>query len=204
MAKDGESTEQVGPRRQGCSCGWCVWMPFFILVFHAHIAAAQNSGIKLVLDGYHPYILDAPAGDRGALGLGFDRDIDGHLGWGLELKYGWSGRDEGSLFEAIYHASYFTPDNGTTAFYVGSFLGIQRLSGTVSRSSSNWNVDEETGYSRTQFPVGLRLGVRGPLDGNFAELFGQFGYVLGNGTLAGDMRTNPLCISIGFCYGTGW
>ncbi len=203
MTENGAYIERVDPRYPCGSGGWYTWMSFFILVIHGHIAAAQASGIKLVLDGYHPYILDAPAGDQGALGLGFDRDIDGHLGWGLDLKYGWSGRDEGSLFEVIYHASYFTPDNGTTAFYVGSFLGLQHMGGTV-YSSSNWNVDEETAYSRTQFPVGLRLGVRGALDGNFAELFGQLGYAVGNGTLAGDMRTNPLSISLGFCYGTGW
>ena len=155
---------------------------------------AQGSGVKILGDLYHPYIKDGPRGDQGALGLGFDRDLNHRLGWGLDLKYGWAGNGEGEMIAAIYHSKFCFSDNAAPAFYLGSFLGWQRIR----------HVDHGEAYARTQFPIGVRAGVRGSLDGGFGELFTQFGYAIGNGTLSEDVRTNPLSISIGLCYGTGW
>ena len=163
---------------------------------------SQASGINLTLQYAHA-IVD---GDKGIVpsatfGLGFQRDFQKRLGMGLDLNY--AARDASNVraIEMIYSAKYFAADNDGTACYIGSFIGVQSFSGTGSSSSGD--------IAHLQFPIGLRAGVRGGLEGYFGEVFTHVGYAIGNGTLqtnsAGNLSSEPLYFGLGFSFlGFGW
>jgi hypothetical protein len=167
---------------------------------------AQATGINFTLQYAHAIV----EGDRGivpsaTIGLGFHRDFQRRIGMGVEVNYAKREGSDLKAFEAIYSARYFTGDNDGTSFYLGSFLGVQRISGQGERTSTA----EVQNVSRVQFPVGLRIGLRGGLDGYFGELFTHVGYALGNGTLlttsSGTMDSAPLYLGLGISFlGFGW
>jgi hypothetical protein len=169
---------------------------------------SQASGFNLTLQYAHA-IVD---GDKGlvpsaTLGIGFQHDLQQRLGMGVDLNY--AGRDGGdvSAFEFIYSAKYFLSDNDATACYIGSFIGVQSFSGTDAYSAGGSSASSD--ISRLQFPVGLRAGVRGGLDGYFGELFTHVGYAIGNGELvstsSGKLNSEALYFGLGFSFlGFGW
>ncbi len=125
---------------------------------------------------------------------------------GVDLNY--VGRDQGnvSAYELIYSAKYFTADNDATACYIGSFIGVQSISGTSLHTSG---ISASGDFSRVQVPIGLRVGVRGGLDGYFGEIFTHVGYAIGNGELvstsSGKVNSAPLFFGVGFSFlGFGW
>jgi hypothetical protein len=106
----------------------------------------------------------------------------------------WKPEDYG---EFIYSARYFTTNNKSSAFYVGSFLGYQKIEGAESK----------------QFPIGVGLGYRGGLRGYFGEIYGRLGYSIGGGQTVsadhgegyGKSETSSLYLSIGVAFlGFGW
>jgi hypothetical protein len=63
--------------------------------------------------------------------------------------------------------------------------------------------------SHVQFPVGLRAGVRGGLQGYFAEVFTHVGYAIGSGELvsagSSSLNSRSLYFGLGFSFlGFGW
>lgn len=179
----------------------------FLFASAGYHCFSQASGINLTLQYAHA-IVD---GDKGIVpsatfGLAFQRDFQKRLGMGVDVNY--AGRDAGdvSAFELIYSAKFFTADNDGTACYVGSFIGVQRISGSgVSTGAASSSAD----FSRVQVPIGLRAGVRGGLQGYFGEIFTHVGYAIGNGELlstpSGKLNSEPLYFGVGFSFlGFGW
>ncbi len=174
---------------------------------------AQATGLNLTFQYAHGLLAD----DKGfvpstTVGLGYQRDFQRRIGMGVDVNYAMHQGDAFQAFEVIYSAKYFTSDNDATAFYLGSFLGFQKLSGdgrTYTGTVNGSSQYEDVRISRTQIPVGLRMGVRGGLQGYFAELFFQAGYNLGNGELysskEGAVSSKPLFMGLGFSFlGFGW
>lgn len=176
---------------------------FCLILAFGHQGFSQASGINLTLQYAHAIV----AGDKGIVpsatfGLGFQRDFQRRLGMGVDLNY--AARDASSVraIEVIYSAKYFTADNDGTACYIGSFIGVQSFSGTGGSSSSG-------DIAHLQFPIGLRAGVRGGLEGYFGEVFTHVGYAIGNGTLSatpsGPLKSEALYFGLGFSFlGFGW
>lgn len=177
-------------------------------------ALAQANGLKLSVDYAHRLLsYDGPGGSRfftgaTAIGLGYERDLTQRIGFGVELRY--VGGEDGKGYEALYNARYFTSDNGYTAFYLGTFLGVQRAHGTYSTRTITTGgivMYDEKSYAHLQMPVGLRMGVRGGLEGFFAEAFFQVGYAIGAGGEeypGSSYSYDPLFVGLGFSIGAGW
>ncbi len=118
-----------------------------------------------------------------------------------------------SSYDAIYSAKYFLWDNNDqTSFYIGSFFGLQRVKATVEALShtgpGQYSVPRSD-HTRVQFPLGIRAGVKGGLDGFFGELFAQLGYAIGNGDLYTSegvkAATSPVYFTVGVSFlGGGW
>lgn len=172
-----------------------------------HTGFSQATGINLTLQYAHA-IVD---GDKGVVpsatfGLGFQHDFQKRLGMGVDVNYAVRDVGDVSAFELIYSAKFFTADNDGTACYVGSFIGVQRISGPdVSTGAASSSAD----FSRVQVPIGLRAGVRGGLEGYFGEIFTHVGYAIGNGelvtTASGKLNSEALYFGVGFSFlGFGW
>lgn len=167
---------------------------------------AQATGLNVTLHYLQP-LTNSPENKFSStiVGLGIQHDFARRIGMGLDVNYGASASDPVSALEVVYSAKFFASDNDATSLYIGSLIGVQRLSGTNDFSSAG----EE--FSHIQIPVGIRAGLRGGLQGYFGELFAQAGYAIGNGELyqnnAGtvSISSSPLYFSVGFSFlGFGW
>ena len=164
-------------------------------------AQGQASGFNLLLDYRKPDVSDGEGSSmNAAFGLSFQHDFRDRLGMGITFLYN---PDDATGMELQYDSKYFTSSNDVTAFYVGSFLGVQRIDGSVYTGRSYDDV------SRIHVPIGLQLGVRGGLAGYFAELRFKLGYRIGHGPLGegpyADLASEPLYLGLSFSYlGIGW
>jgi hypothetical protein len=116
----------------------------------------------------------------------------------------------------LLRSSYFFSDD--RGFYVSSSFGVRKVSAEVIPSTYDptgfnqlpaWVVRETA--ETTLFPIGLRFGVRGELDGWYGDLFVGVGYMLGERNLfkapyleAKDREIAGLSIQAGYALGIGW
>ena len=167
-----------------------------------HEVRAQANGINLLFEYRKAEIKQDGASKLGfAYGLSFQHDFKDRVGMGVTASLV---GEESRSFELLYDSKFFTSDNDDqTAFYVGSFIGFQKLKTSV------YTGKEYEDVSRTQIPVGLQIGVRGGLPGYFGELKLKVGYCLASGSLGGvgnaEVSTEPLYLGLGIAYlGFGW
>lgn len=164
---------------------------------------AQATGLNFGMDGR----TGSGSDDSGrqfnlAYFLSVQHDFSERVGMGITGAYLSEGLPG---FEVIYDAKYFTSNNERTSFFLGSFLGFQRLSTDVYNSATRLTED----VGRTQLPIGLQIGLRGGLPGFFGELHVKAGYNIGNGEFGDGLpnapSTTPLYLSLGLSYlGFGW
>lgn len=152
----------------------------------------------------------------------FTSDIDNYEDEQLEYD-GWTASwgDERKAWTVMYRTSYFFSGASGGSAYVGSFIGVRGLSRELTihdqyEVSGGWLTDGPfaSRYSGDAmvFPIGMRLGFRGPLDGSYYDIYGGIGYQLGGGDnlfvqpelAAGDFTTKTLTWHIGLAYGVGW
>ena len=179
----------------------------------ANLSVGQSSGFNFTIAYAHALVKQdkITAAPSSTFGLAYQQDLDRRFGAAFDFFYG---NDEYGIkaYEGIYSAKFFTSDNDATAFYLGTFLGVQYLKASIQEGISN--PSGGTTYrtlesSKVQLPIGLRMGVRGGLDGYFAELFAQVGYAIGNGKLyttnGETVASSPLYFGVGFSFlGFGW
>lgn len=127
------------------------------------------------------------------VGLGFDSDINDRLSWGVQGRTSIESVN-GRSWVASYHSAYHFSDTRYSSLYLGSNVGIRRVN---------------LGPGATMVPVGVRLGLRGALEGFHADLYAGVGYNIGSGrSLTADdrpvmhLRTMTYCIGVDL--GLGW
>lgn len=159
-------------------------------------ATAQATGVNFtIMYGHSLYSHQPGFSPNTTYGFGVQHDLSDRLGFGVDVNYVSTGYSSTDAWEFMYHAKYFASDNDATAFYIGSFIGVQNASGD---------------YPFVTLPIGLRTGVRGGLEGYYAELFLQAGYSIGSGELVrypegGVLESKPLFFGIGVSFlGFGW
>jgi hypothetical protein len=146
--------------------------------------------------------------------LAIHRDFSNRIGASLQAGYGSVGVNTRSI-DVIYKAKYFVTDNDESAFYLGSFIGYQKMSGSYSRyTPQNPYSGGTVSFSHGQVPIGLTCGVRGGLAGYFAELSCSLGYAIGGGAVlipeqpgsyTNGVTSSSLYLSVGFSWlGFGW
>lgn len=183
-----------------------------VLLGTASMACGQASGFNFTLGYVHPFIQqeEFSVAPSVTLGLAYQHDFEPRFGVAFDFFYASESNGLKSN-EFIYSAKFFTSDNDATAFYIGSFVGVQSLKGVVSVVDVNAGMAtaRRVEISKLQFPIGVRAGVRGGLDGYFAELFTQVGYAIGSGELymqeGKAVNSSPLYMCVGFSFlGFGW
>jgi hypothetical protein len=190
----------------------------FLFLSTGTLLHAQASGFNFTIGFADPIQVsgDTYHEPRSVIGLAYQQDLDPRFGVALDFFYGTHGYSPASerTYDLIYSAKYFTSDNeDATSFYLGTFFGFQSIKATVWEevpNSSGYSSQVQSDHTHVQFPLGIRAGVRGGLDGYFGELFAQAGYAIGNGTIyrtsdGVTVGTTPLYFTLGFSFlGIGW
>lgn len=121
-------------------------------------------------------------------GLGYDHDITERTSLTVLASYFVEGRE----LELAYRSNYHVADNDQASFYLGPNIAL-RTGG-----------DLPTGV-----PIGFHMGVRGGLEGFYADLFGGVRYRLGSKEVTDSERfaTDMLpgvTLLFGLQFGLGW
>ncbi|MEX1133087.1 MAG: hypothetical protein WEC15_07690 [Flavobacteriales bacterium] len=121
-------------------------------------------------------------------GLGYDHDLNDRLAMGVQMRYSAGA----TSWVMTYHSHYHFSDNESSSFYMGPNIGFRSVDG-----------------SATLIPIGMRMGVRGGLEGFYADLYVGGHYNVGGGGRAvveevgaTDLRTLSFCGGIDI--GIGW
>lgn len=201
-------------------------------------ALGQGNAIRMIFPEFNGVYAEQSAFNRWNFGLGYDHEFEHGVAMGVDAVLGGLVlSDDGATdieylehvgtfdvrrggWSVIYRTSAFTGE-GDGGFYVGSFIGVRRARQTYELSyvfspttyvSGNGPFEQRTVVDQTVFPIGLRMGLRGPVEGWMSDLYVQLGYQIGSGApstprnyLRSDLRdTNGLVFTLGFAYGVGW
>ncbi len=206
----------------------------------ASIASAQVSGIRFIFPEFSKVYADKSMWATYQLGMGYDHDFNERISMGLdavidlqrstsdgqsaELLYqGYSGFYylSDKVFSVQYRTAYALSDNDEGHLYLGTFIGVR----TVKQTADLSYVSDPNGSSigngpfisiaegkKTLIPLGLRFGLRGSLEGGYADLYTQLGYVVGGGNslftqsyFSGkDFDLTNMAFTLGLAYGFGW
>lgn len=124
------------------------------------------------------------------MGLGVDHDLHERLSIGLDFR-----SMMGAGFTVEYRSQYHFADNSSSSGYVGTSIGYRSLNREI---------------SKTMVPVGIRLGLRGGLQGFYADLHAGAKYQAGGGSCVqtrdqlSDVQLNSLTFFVGLDLGIGW
>lgn len=212
-----------------------------LLVVAGHVpASAQHTAFRYILGEIHK-VYDKPVFGNYCMGLGIDRSFNSRLTVGFDVAYDvgsalvgengkavniTSGSSTSSYFvkrhllTLNYHTEYALADNDGTHAYIGTFIGLRRI-------TQDWLDDayydpyngpspfpRTVSASKWLIPLGLRMGIRGAVDEGFLDLYAQLGYQIGGGeslyprypvlAKAEYTQTSSLAFSLGLAYGIGW
>ncbi|MGV9012411.1 MAG: hypothetical protein ACOH13_07440 [Flavobacteriales bacterium] len=201
---------------------------------------AQNTAFRYIVGEMHR-VYDQPVFGNYCMGLGLDRSFNNRLTVGFDVAYDIGGVLRASGKEVVvssggvtanylltpkllslnYHTEYALADDQATHVYLGTFIGLRHVSQSWVNDGYNYNPSGATVAfpgmatgSKWLVPLGLRSGIRGPVDEGFFDLYVQLGYQVGGGEdlyvrypallKAEYTQTSSLAISIGLAYGFGW
>lgn len=165
--------------------------------------------------------------------LGWDFDFADRLSGGLDLStdMNWASQynqpsylpangveyhDKVKVFGVQYRSQFHFSDNDQYSFYLGPTIGLRAIKQTITYDQAvdnYWNTrDMVTVVGRGMtFPIGLRLGMRGELDGGYLDLFAAVGTNLGSGEpihdfsfLDKESELKRTFLQAGLCWGFGW
>jgi hypothetical protein len=150
------------------------------------VARAQG-GIRAIIFNTEP-VTTGVNSDFVHYGLGYDADLNDRLAMGVQMRYSIGA----SSWVFTYHSHFHFSDNEFSSFYMGPNIGFRTVDGFG-----------------TLVPIGMRMGVRGGLEGFYADLYVGGHYNVGGGsstvlenTGVTDLRT--LGFSGGLDIGIGW
>jgi hypothetical protein len=178
-----------------------VLLALFALFSHASAVRAQvGMGIGF---NYREIKNSTLAYNGAGLTMQFMKDFHPHLGFGIALEFSAMQSAEGeavkikdvTFYGLDYQAYYILGDNATTTLLLGSYAGFRGVSSTG---------DEKGAIA---VPLGLRVAVRGSMDGGFGMAYVNFGYQLAGRlerSYAADVPLAGAELRIGFIYGGGF
>ncbi len=201
------------------------------LVLNGTKAVAQL-GIRYGVQ--HEKVTGADLGTDLNMVLGWDFDLNERLSGGLDFSTDmrWSKQysmpvqalGTANYAERVrsigvqYRSQYHFMDNDGTSLYLGPTIGLRAVRQMIEYSEEVFNIGWGTSYIQRErkdngllFPLGLRVGVRGTLDGGYADLYVAVGTNLGSNEpicdlpfLVDESMPNKTFFQAGFCYGIGW
>ncbi|HEY0976635.1 MAG TPA: hypothetical protein VGE21_04125 [Flavobacteriales bacterium] len=202
---------------------------------------AQANGVRGIFPHFDKTFTDISAFKRWGVGIGYDHQTAGPIAFGVEFQapvldlegdgpygdtrsfshqgYEASYYSKLSSWTVLYRASYFVSNDGS-GFYVGSFLGVRHVKETLTLShveGPNYVYDQGPfkGLEECKglvFPLGIRFGVRGEMDGWYQDLYFQLGYQIGGGELSyassfmdrNAPQLSGITYGLGYAFGVGW
>lgn len=195
-------------------------------------AHAQN-GIRYAL--HAEKVTQAPLFEPLFLSVGWDFDHNDRFSGGLDFvmdmnwrqgydSYYYGSGQIGDYEEKVkavglqYRSQYHFMDNDGTSLYLGSTVGFRMVRQLIEYQELV-AVPFGSDYYRTRnnegtgvlVPIGLRLGVRGPLDGGYGDAYVCLGYNAGSSDpfsplsfLKEESMPSALMLQVGLAYGIGW
>ncbi len=165
--------------------------------------------------------------------LGWDYDLGDHLSGGLDFVMDMNWQDEyaqpyystvvtggpSSYYEKFkalglqYRSQYHFMDNDGTSLYLGTTIGFRAVRQVINYTDdTNFNyVQRKVEGNGLLIPVGLRIGVRGALDGGYGDFYLAVGQNIGSGEaftklpfLLEESMPSKLMFQLGLAYGIGW
>ena len=121
------------------------------------------------------------------------------------------------VYAIQYRSQYHFSDHYSTSAYIGSTLGVRYVRQTITGDVQTGSSTSSNSYTRytdegngVVIPIGLRLGVRGALEGGYADIYVGLGYAIGSGA---ELTTAPfreeeselssVNFQLGFAFGFG-
>ncbi|MGB3525617.1 MAG: hypothetical protein WBB32_06600 [Flavobacteriales bacterium] len=201
-------------------------------------ALAQSTAFRYIIGETHK-VYASPTFDNFCMGLGMDRSFNDRLTVGFDITYDighalkaspeyiyltYGGRSgnyqvEPRLLSLNYHTEYAIGDDGGLHGYIGTYVGLRRITQKWTLSDSYYGgvpspFAATKSVAKMLVPIGLRMGLRGATDGGFMDLYAAVGYQIGGGKPIVEetrynskepyMETSSLAVSIGLAYGIGW
>lgn len=217
-------------------------LPVLVLTFCWIQGCAQANGVRFIFPEFTKVYADKSMWSSYQLGMGYDHDFNDHISMGLDITIDLQrATEEGGrsievpyaglianyysgdrLLSVTYRTAYAFMDNSETHFYVGSYFGFRSFKQTLdlgyvsdpsgNGTSGNGPFAQHAEAKKIMIPIGLRLGVRGSLEGGFADLYTQLGYNIGGGKSAftqsyfagEDFDLSSMSFTLGLAYGFGW
>lgn len=160
---------------------------FVLLLLLCPFGAAAQGGIRAIFWDFEHLGSDIW---MSSYGLGYDKDINSRFSIAVQGRYG---VDAGNAMQFDYRSAFHFADNSSGSFYLGPQISYRRF----------------TEWEATQVPIGLRMGVRGGLQGFYADLFAGVYYAAGKvrSGVDTDRETSgigPVSIALGLHMGLGW
>lgn len=161
-----------------------------VLLFSTFLSAQY--GIRAIIWNYEP-VAEETADLMGHFGLGIDHDVNERISNALQFRVTYNTAASWVLND---RSAYHFADTDGPSFYMGPMVGLRSLKSEVDQ--------------RMLFPLGLRMGVRGGLQGFFADLHAGLVYNIGasDPILLADQRQPSNLLPVTFCagldMGLGW
>lgn len=162
----------------------------FVILFGLMHGASAQGGIRALFLNNEP-VATGFSEDFLHYGLGYDQDINDRLSLCVQVRTS----PGSSSWVVNYHSNYHFSDNESSSFYLGPNIGVRAIGGT---------------NSTTLIPVGMRMGVRGGLEGFYADLYLGGLYNIGAGSSIElesvgnrDLRSMSFCAGLDLGFGWG-
>jgi hypothetical protein len=204
------------------------------------VVNAQTSGIRFIFPEFSKVYADKSMWATYQLGMGYDHDFNERLSMGFDAVIDLQRATESGLssdvtyqgytgsyylsdkvFSVQYRTAFALSDNDEGHLYLGTFIGVRTVKQTADLSyvsdptgslSGNGPFVSTAEGKKTLIPMGLRFGVRGSLEGGYADLYTQLGYVVGGGESTftqpyfkgTDFDLTNMAFTLGLAYGFGW
>lgn len=166
--------------------------------------------------------------------LGWDYDLNERLSGGLDLSTDMNWSEEYSMPTSLMTSPYYTErikvfgvqfrsqfhfsDNDGTSVYIGPTIGLRAVKQMIQYDEEVNSPGWGTTYTQRKkednamlFPIGIRLGVRGVLDGAYGDLYIAVGSNIGSNEpicdlpfLVEESLPKKLFLQAGVSYGIGW
>jgi hypothetical protein len=162
----------------------------------------KPKGVKFILPQWDKVYADDGIPSV-SMGIGFSKHIAKRLAYGFELtfvvrtlssddydfatiRYKGVTTRQGTTrsgLSFVYNTAYFLTDPNHFAPYIGTTLGLFKVAREM-RVEEPYEPDPDLWKRRyeesaTLFPIGLRFGLRSPMNGAYVDLYGGVGYLIG-------------------------
>lgn len=160
----------------------------FVTLVLSSSALFGQGGIRLILWDYEPIERRAFTGSE-HFGIGYDHDVSARTSMAVQARI----NSRADSWVLNYRSAFHLADTDGPSTYLGPTIGVRRI--------------DLSSDPKTLVPIGFRIGVRGGLEGFFADLHAGVVVNMGAGSITPDpghaaIAATTFCV--GLDLGWGW